>query len=68
MESLRQNAKDENLTVGEYVRRALREVQSRRPTKPPAEKLAAIQEALKYSFPVADIDEMNREIEQGYLR
>ncbi|MCC6487798.1 MAG: ribbon-helix-helix protein, CopG family [Candidatus Hydrogenedentes bacterium] len=68
MESLRKHAKDQNLTVGEYVRRALRQVQARRPVAPPAQKLAALQQALKFSFPVADIDQINREIEQGYLR
>ena len=59
-------AKSENLTVGEYVRRAWREVESRRPTKSPSAKLASIREAVKYSFPTGSIEEMNREIELGY--
>jgi hypothetical protein len=66
MESINRQAKNENLTVGEYVRRALREVESRRPTKSPAAKLTAIREADKCSFPTADIEEMNREIARGY--
>ena len=66
MESIHRQAKNENLTVGEYVRRALREVESRRPTKSPAAKLASIREAAKCSFSTANIEEMNREIERGY--
>lgn len=66
MESIHRQARSEHLTVGEYVRRALREVQSRRPTMSPAAKLAAIREAARCSFPTSDIEEMNREIEQGY--
>jgi hypothetical protein len=66
METIRQQAKSESLTVGEYVRRALREVESRRPARNPAAKLASIREGVQYSFPTANIEEMNREIERGY--
>jgi hypothetical protein len=66
MKALQRQAQNENLTVGEYVRRALREVESRRSTKSPAAKLASIREAAQRSFPTADIEEMNREIERGY--
>ncbi len=66
METIRRQAKNEGLTVGEYVRRALREVESRRPSKNPAAKLVSIREAVKYSFPTACPEEMNREIERGY--
>ena len=66
MESLRRLASSESLTVGEYVRRALREVESRRPGTSASAKLAAIRKGLKYSFPTADIEDMNREIERGY--
>ncbi len=68
MASIQRQAKSENLTVGEYVRRALREVESLRPTKSPAAKLASIREAALYSFPTAGVEEMNREIERGYQR
>jgi hypothetical protein len=30
-------------------------------------KLQAIRDAMQYSFPTADIDQMLREIEQGYV-
>ena len=67
MKALRRNAKDENLTVGEYVRRALREVGSRRPARSAWAKLMSIREAARCSFPTAGIKEMNRQIERGYL-
>jgi len=66
MASIQRQARSENLTVGEYVRRALREVESRRPTRSSAAKLASVREAASCAFPTADIEEMNREIERGY--
>lgn len=66
MESIHRQALSEHLTVGEYVRRTLREAESLRPAKSAGAKLAAIREAARYSFPATDIEEMNREIEQGY--
>ena len=67
MDAIRRQAENECLSVGEYVRRALREAERRRPHHSAAAKLAAIREAVKFSAPTADIDQMNREIEQGYL-
>jgi hypothetical protein len=67
MEALQWQAANENLSVGEFVRQALREVHARRPVRGPAEKLAAIRRAVEHSFPTADIEQMNREIESGYL-
>ncbi len=37
------------------------------PERSVAAKLAAIREAAKFCGPTGDIDQMNREIEQGYL-
>lgn len=56
MESIPRQAQQQSLTVGEYVRRALREVA----------KLAAIRKAATFSFPVTEVEEMNREINRGY--
>jgi hypothetical protein len=66
MESIQRQAKSENLTVGEYVRQALREVESRRPARSSSAKLASVREAANCAFPTADIEKMNREIERGY--
>jgi hypothetical protein len=62
-------AKRERLTVGEWVRRTLREERKRRSVKDPEAKLKAIRHAVANSSPIAevDIDQMLREIEQGYL-
>jgi hypothetical protein len=59
-------ARREHLTVGEWVRRMLREARTRQSVGDPAAKLKAIRRAAEYSFPTADIDQMLREIEQGY--
>ena len=55
------------MSVGEWVRQTLREARSRKSLKDPAEKLKAIRRAAEYNFPEVDIDQMLREIEQGYL-
>jgi hypothetical protein len=62
-------AKRERLTVGEWVRRTLREARRRQSVKDPAVKLEAIRRAAECNdgIPEVDIDQMLREIEQGYL-
>ncbi len=54
------------LAVGEWVRRALREARSRQPVNDSEVKLKSIRHAVEYSFPTADMEQMLREIEQGY--
>jgi hypothetical protein len=66
MSDIRLLAQRERLTVGEWVRRTLREARTQQSVKDPAVKLKAIRRAAEYSFPTADIDQMLREIEQGY--
>jgi hypothetical protein len=66
MSDIRRLAKREHLTVGEWVRRALREARASRPSADPETKLKAIRRAAQYSFPTADIDRMLQEIERGY--
>ena len=52
--------------MGEGVRRTLREADSRQPAKSPGAELAIIRQAAKGSYPTANINEMNREIDRGY--
>ena len=59
-------AKREHLTVGEWVRRALREARTSRPAIEPEAKLKAVRDGAKYSFPTADLEQMLSEIEEGY--
>jgi hypothetical protein len=66
MEAVRKQAKLENLSIGEYVRRALRESDFRRPSRSAGAKLSSIRQAVLQAFPTADIDRMNSELKQGY--
>lgn len=59
-------AKRERITTGEWVRRALREARESKPVNDPETKLKAIRRAAECSFPTADIEQMNAEIERGY--
>ena len=66
MADIRRLAKRERLTVGEWVRRTLREARANRPEAAPETKLRAIRRAAEYSFPTTDIGQMLKEIEKGY--
>jgi hypothetical protein len=59
-------ARSERLTVGEWVRRTLREARKRKPSTDSETKLKAVRRAAQYAFPTADIDDMLEEIERGY--
>ena len=65
MSDIQRLAKHEKLTVGEWVRRALREAGADRPAIEPETKLKAVRRAAKYSFPSADIERMLSEIDRG---
>jgi hypothetical protein len=67
MNEIRRIAKREQIAVGEWVRRALRAARMREPVNSPEVKLAAIRRAASLSYGTAvDIEQMLREIEQGY--
>jgi hypothetical protein len=66
MSEIQRLAKREHLTVGEWVRRALREARAARPSSEPETKLKAVRRAVKYSFPTADMGQILAEIERGY--
>jgi hypothetical protein len=66
MSDIQRLAKQERLTVGEWVRRRLREARTTRPATEADTKLKAVRRAAAYSFPTADIDQMLDEIERGY--
>jgi hypothetical protein len=59
-------ARREDLSVGEWVRRALRDARASRPVNSAETKLKAVRRGAKYTFPTADIDQMLSEIERGY--
>ena len=66
MEAIQRMAHLEQLSVGEFVRRTLRDAELQRPSKTAAAKLASIRQAAQHLHPTADIEDMNREIEVGY--
>jgi len=66
MMDIQRLARRERVTVGEWVRRVLREAREQRPLHDPESKLKAIRRGAEFSFPTADIDEMLSEIERGY--
>jgi hypothetical protein len=68
MNEIRRLARRERLTVGEWVRRALREARSHQPVREPELKVKAVRKAAEYSFPTADIEQMLAEIERGYYK
>lgn len=66
MSEVRRLAKREHLTVGEWLRRTLREARMNRPVIEAEAKLKSIRRAVNYSFPTADVEQMLRESERGY--
>jgi hypothetical protein len=54
-------------TVPERLRKALRTAFRRDPLSSAERKLDAIRAAARYSFPTADVEQMNSQIESGHL-
>lgn len=64
---IRRVAKQNRMTVAEWVRQALRRARRDEPATDLREKLAAVREAARGDYPTADIGQMLSEIEGGYL-
>jgi len=64
---LQRVARAERTTVAEWVRRALRAARRQASPKDADRKLSAIGRAARHAFPTADLDQMNADIERGYL-
>ena len=67
LREIRRTAKAQRMTVAEWVRQTLRAARRRESSGDVAKKLAAIRAAARHDYPIADIDQMNEEIERGYL-
>jgi hypothetical protein len=65
MEEILRIARRERITVGEWVRRALRTAKARTPVNEAEVKLKAVRRATNHAFPTADIDQMLSEISRG---
>lgn len=66
LREIRRAARQEGLTMSEWVRRALREARTESTTGDPARKLAVIRTSAGHDFPTADVEQMLAEIESGY--
>jgi hypothetical protein len=62
----RRLAKQQGMTLSEWVRQALRDARRRGPAGDQMRRLAAVRDAARYEFPAPDIDVMLEEIERGY--
>ena len=67
MEEFQRLAKQEHATLGEWVRRTLKEAGASKPVIGPEAKLQAVRSAVECDFPAPDIDQMLAEVERGYL-
>jgi hypothetical protein len=59
-------AREQGLTLAEWVRQSLREASRREPLGDPGRKLAHLRSALRHEFPAPDIEQMIEEIGRGY--
>jgi Arc/MetJ-type ribon-helix-helix transcriptional regulator len=66
LEEIREVARRRRMTVSDWVRQTLRDARQREPRDDADRKLAVIRDAVRGSYPTADIDVMLAEIEAGY--
>jgi hypothetical protein len=66
MAEIQRLARSERITVGEWVRRTLREARMRRAATGSEMKLNAVQRAAGFSFPTGDVEKVLAEIDRGY--
>lgn len=64
---LQKAARKHQMTVSQWVRHALNTMRRREPVQDVGPKLMAVREALKHSYPTADIEQMLEETERGYV-
>jgi hypothetical protein len=60
-------ARAQRVTVAAWVRSVLRAARRREPLGDAARKLDVVRAAARHAFPTADIEQMQAEIERGYL-
>ena len=63
---LQEIARQNHMSLAEWVRQTLREARSAQPVRDSALKRQALRRAMEHQFPTADIDHMLAEIERGY--
>ena len=60
-------ARARRMSIAEWVRQSLAVARRQQPDDNLSKKLEALRTATRHNFPTADIDQMNAEIEAGYL-
>ena len=66
LQTMRDYAAEQGLTLSEWVRQTLRKTMHLRPGDDVDRKLECVRFAIRHEFPTADIDQMISEIEEGY--
>lgn len=66
-DELRAVAKAHRMTVADWVRQALRQARGAGSAYEAGRKLALIREAARHAYPTAELDDLLRVIERGYL-
>lgn len=59
-------ARARHVSIAEWVRQALDAARRREPLENPGKRLDAIRAAVRYEFPSGEIEDILKEIEQGY--
>jgi hypothetical protein len=67
LRAIQRLARDDRVTTAEWVRQRLREAQEQRARPDIERKLAVIRAAARFRAPAPNVEQMNAEIEQGYL-
>lgn len=63
---IRRFARRHRMTVAEWVRQALRHARKDESSAEPKRKLAVVREAVRGTYPTADVGQMLAEVERGY--
>lgn len=67
LREIRKIARQQGMSVSEWVRAVLRDARRREAVGDVGRRLATVRAAATHSFPAPDMDEMNAEIARGYL-
>ncbi|MEX2529123.1 MAG: antitoxin [Gemmatimonadota bacterium] len=67
MSAVQEAAARREISVSQYVREVLREARRLEPGASSEAKLLVVREAARHAFPTCDPEEMEGEINQGYL-
>jgi hypothetical protein len=66
IEEIREIARRRHMSVDEWIQRTLQEARRSQSRHSVEDKLRAVRAAVKHELPTGDIEQMLREIEQGY--